>query len=219
MKNLFLYFIILIIPFPGISQIKVACVGNSITYGAYIENREENAYPQQLNKILGPEWEVANFGRNAATLLKKGDLPYWEVKEFEQAKAYQPDVVIIKLGTNDSKSHNWENFKNDFKSDYKAMIRSFQDLESKPIVMLGIPAPVVKDEFTISKVTVEQTITTIIKQIANEENLILVDFYNILKDKEELLPDSIHPNAAGAQLMAAEAARVLSIFKEQIMSR
>lgn len=33
--------------------IKVACVGNSITYGAGISNREKNSYPAQLQYYLG----------------------------------------------------------------------------------------------------------------------------------------------------------------------
>lgn len=47
--------------------IKVACVGNSITYGAGISNREKNSYPAQLQYYLGDDYEVRNFGSNGAT--------------------------------------------------------------------------------------------------------------------------------------------------------
>jgi len=36
-----------------------------------------------------------------------------------------------------------------------------------------------------------------------------IDFYSLLKDKRNLLPDKIHPNAEGAEMMADEAAHVL----------
>ena len=77
---------------------RVACVGDSITFGAAIKDRAKNCYPAQLGRMLGEEWDVANFGVNGATLLKKGDKPYWKQKAFEQAHAFEPDVVIIKLG-------------------------------------------------------------------------------------------------------------------------
>ena len=60
-------------------KVKVACVGNSITYGAFIDNREKYHYPAQLQGYLGEDFEVRNFGLNGATLLQKGDYPYmWE---------------------------------------------------------------------------------------------------------------------------------------------
>ena len=34
-------------------KIKVACVGNSVTYGYGIKNRETNCYPAQLQQMLG----------------------------------------------------------------------------------------------------------------------------------------------------------------------
>ena len=58
------------------NKVKVACVGNSVTYGAGIENREINAYPAQLQRMLGDGYEVMNFGKSGATLLNKGHRPY-----------------------------------------------------------------------------------------------------------------------------------------------
>src|SRR6266567_8819016 len=64
--------------------IRVACVGDSITFGAEVENRETNCYPVVLSKLLGHRFEVRNFGVSGATVLKKGDLSYWSLKEFGQ---------------------------------------------------------------------------------------------------------------------------------------
>src|SRR4030088_2078651 len=85
------------------SKIKVACIGASITYGARIENREQNSYPAQLQKMLRNNYEVTNYGVSGTTLLKKGNSPYWNTNEYKTALAANPDVVIIDLGGNDSK--------------------------------------------------------------------------------------------------------------------
>ena len=58
---------------------RVACVGDSITYGSGIADRAHDSYPAQLEQILkqyDTAWEVDNFGVSGATLLTNGDLPY-----------------------------------------------------------------------------------------------------------------------------------------------
>ena len=67
--------------FVGICQtnpIKVACIGDSVTYGSGIEDRDNNSYPAQLQKMLGDEYVVGNFGKPGATLLVKGHRPYFK---------------------------------------------------------------------------------------------------------------------------------------------
>ncbi|MBQ2341699.1 MAG: hypothetical protein II385_03520, partial [Bacteroidaceae bacterium] len=119
-------------------KVKVACVGNSITYGAFIDNREKYHYPAQLQGYLGEEYEVRNFGLNGATLLLQGDYPYMKSPQYQQSLDFQPDIVIIKLGTNDTKPWNWEH-KADFRKDYKTLIDSYRALSSKPRIILLTP--------------------------------------------------------------------------------
>src|ERR1700712_3221237 len=109
------------------SKIRIACVGDSITYGATIDNRERNSYPVQLAALLGDSYDVQNFGRNGATLVRKGNLSYWATKEYKQALTFQPDWIFLKLGTNDSKPINQGHLK-EFEQDYKDLIASFQQL-------------------------------------------------------------------------------------------
>src|ERR1044072_7428681 len=92
---------------PG--KIRVACVGDSITWGSGVEGRESNSYPAVLQRLLGEKYEVSNFGVSGATMLKRGDKPYWEMSAFTDALAFKPNVVVIKLGTNDSKPQNRTN--------------------------------------------------------------------------------------------------------------
>ena len=93
---------------PKPDAIKVACIGNSITDGHGIDLAPRNGYPAQLQRILGNGYNVKNFGVSARTMLNKGDYPYMNELAWRDALAFKPDIVIIKLGTNDSKPENWQ---------------------------------------------------------------------------------------------------------------
>ena len=117
-KILFLLLFVAIAPVAQPKSIKVACVGNSITYGAFIPNRDKNSYPAQLQAYLGKEYDVRNFGVSGSTLLSKGDHPYINTQEYINSQKFQPDIVLIKLGTNDTKPQNWK-YKTEFENDYQ----------------------------------------------------------------------------------------------------
>ena len=109
MKSLLITILSLIFSWSALSEtIKIACVGDSITYGAGIKDRKNMNYPVQLGKILGQKYEVKNFGNSGSTMLKKGDKPYWKQREYKAALEFNPNIVIIKLGTNDTKPQNWK---------------------------------------------------------------------------------------------------------------
>lgn len=177
--------------------VKIACIGNSITFGARIEDRIKDAYPEQLGRMLGENYLVKNFGVSGRTLLTQGNAPFIKTNAFERALDFNPDIVIIKLGTNDSKPFNWK-FKNGFKEDYLKFIQTFQNLESKPSIYLCLAAPIFKKGLTINADVVSNEVNPMIKEIARELNLNLIDLYTPLLEKGELFPDNIHPNGEGA---------------------
>lgn len=191
-------------------KVKVACVGDSITQGA---GTQGNPYPKKLQALLGDKWEVGNFGVSGRTLLDKGDHPYTKEKKYQDALAMKPDVVIIKLGTNDTKAHNWK-FKENFEADYKKLIGSFQALESKPRIFICRPVPVIgTGSFGIKEEGIQEQIP-ILDKIAKEMNVGIIDMYAALKDNPEMIPDKVHPNAEGAEKMAQAARAVLTGNKE-----
>jgi lysophospholipase L1-like esterase len=191
------------------SPVRVACVGDSITEGSGLPDPKTQAYPAQLQRLLGDKWVVGNFGKSARTLLNAGDFPYQTTGLLKEALEFKPDVVIIMLGTNDSKPQNWK-FKDRFIGDYKDLIGKFRALESKPRIFLCRPAPVIGEErFTIRKKVVEEQMP-LIAQIAKEEGAGVIDMHVALDGRPELLPDGVHPNAAGATLMAKAAYRSLT---------
>ena len=192
------------------AKTKVACVGDSITFGAGIKERVKNCYPAQLAALLGDDYEVKNFGVNGATMLQQGNKPYLKQGAYKRALSFQPDVVIIKLGTNDSKPQNWEH-KDHFQESANKLIRSFQALETKPRIILCKPAPVVEDRWGINEKITRGEVAKQIETIAFKNKLELVDLHITLRDKPEFIPDKVHPNAQGAERIAKHLHRVLTI--------
>ena len=186
----------------GKKIIKIACVGNSITYGSGVVNREKNAYPAQLQHLLGTSFEVENFGVSGSTLLKKGDKPYWKTDAYEQALKFQPDIVFIKLGTNDSKGQN-RVFLDDFESDLTELIEGFKkrNLESRIVLLLPLPA-FTEDSTKIWNPVIKDKIIPSIQKVAHDTENEVIDLYQLFIDRPDLLPDKIHPSSLGASLMA-----------------
>ena len=198
---------------PAGDTVRVACVGDSITYGSGLPAREHNAYPAQLQKLLGDGYEVRNFGVSGATLLKNGDKPYWKEKDFDQAKEFKPNLVIIKLGTNDSKPQNWRH-KDEFLADARDLIAAFQALDSKPKVYVCRPVPAFPGNFGIRDQVIHEEIIPLLDEAAKAKDARVIDLYKALSDQAKLFPDKVHPNVEGAKLMAETIAMTLVEKKE-----
>lgn len=181
--------------------VRVACVGDSITFGAGVEKRETNNYPVVLGRLLGSGFESRNFGVSGATLLRNGDHPYWKTGAFKAATEWGPNVVVIKLGTNDSKPQNWKH-KEQFAADLRALAEHFAGLPSKPKVYLCLPVPVYQERWGINEPVVKGEVIPIILEVAKAKGLPTIDLYSALSGRPEMFPDKIHPNAAGAALIA-----------------
>ena len=189
--------------------IKVACIGDSITEGSGLPDPGKNSYPGQLQSLLGDKWKVSNFGLGGRTLLKKGDIPYWKEKAYQDALALSPDVVIIMLGTNDTKPQNWAH-EAEFVADYTELVKSFEALASKPSIYVCRPCPVIGDgNFGIVEKNNKEWIKRIDK-VAKELNVDVIDMHKALEGKDELLPDRVHPNVEGAGEMAKAAYKALT---------
>lgn len=207
MHKLSLLFLALFASFSAFSQspIKVAFVGNSITQGPGRDNPD--SYPLQVAAMLGDSYEVKNFGVSGRTLLKKGDYPYWNEPQFQQVKDFQPDVVVIKLGTNDSKPQNWAH-KADFVKDYLDLIAEFRaHMPKDGKVHVVMPVPVTRVNFGINPEVMNNEQRLMLMEIIQKSGAELIDLYTPLMDKPELLPDGVHPNNEGLRIMAAAVAR------------
>ena len=183
--------------------IKIACVGNSITYGSGVFNREKNAYPVQLQNLLGDKYQVENFGVSGNTLLTKGDHPYWNSEKYQEALTFAPDVVYIKLGTNDSKLQNRVHLDSDFENDYKALIQSFKEKNNNVRVILLLPVPsFYKDSTAIWNPVIKDVIIPLTQKVAFDTKSEVIDLYQLFINQPNLLPDTIHPSSLGATVIA-----------------
>jgi len=168
---------------PVHGQRRLACVGDSITQGVGAEKGQ--SYPQQLQRMLGEQWRVGNFGVSGRTLLKKGDFPYWAEAAYRDAMAFKPDVVVIMLGTNDSKPQNWSH-EAEFVGNYRELVTSFLQLPSHPRVFVCRPCPVPEPgNWGINETVVREQIRRL-DELARELKLPVIDMHAALLGKPEL---------------------------------
>jgi lysophospholipase L1-like esterase/pimeloyl-ACP methyl ester carboxylesterase len=194
---------------PAGIPVKIACIGASITQGFGLKNPEQDSYPGQLQKLLaeayrgaGEQYQVRNFGVSGATLLRKGDLSYWNTSAFQKALQNLPDIVLIDLGGNDSKLINRAHL-DEYERDYHDLIRSLTRLSSHPRIILLLPLPAfLSDTNQIYDRVITSQIIPYIRQVALEENCEVLDLHALFVTRESAMPDKIHPDSAGAAIIA-----------------
>jgi acyl-CoA thioesterase-1 len=191
-------------PASGTRLIRVAAVGDSITHGSGLEDRARQNYPAQLGRLLGARYDVRNFGVAGRTLLRNGDEPYWTAAAFDEAQAFEPDVVIIMLGTNDTKPQNWRAFM----ADYAAMIGAFAALPSRPKIWICRPVPTF-GWYGARDAVIRNEVIPRIDRVAEDRQVPIIDLYAVLEGRADLFPNGIHPNAEGARLIAENVAAAI----------
>lgn len=188
------------------SKIRVACIGNSVTYGYGFKNRESDSYPAQLQKLLGEKYDVRNFGFNGATLLKKGHKPYWIQSQFTDALEFKPHIVIIHLGLNDTDPRNWPNYHDEFISDYEDLIKTFQraDIVPGPKVWICKMTPIFPwhSRFDTGTRDYFWAIQDAIQTVSKILNVSLIDLHTPLYHRTDLFRDAVHPSEEGALIIA-----------------
>lgn len=184
--------------------VRVACVGNSITYGTGIADREHFSYPVQLQQMLGNGYVVGNFGKPGATLLYKGHRPYVEQPEFKEALRFKGDIAIIHLGINDTDPRNWPNYRDEFVKDYLSIMDSLRAANPKVRFILARMTPIADRHPRFQSGTKQwhDEIQTAIETVARVSGAELIDFHEPLYPYPNLLPDAIHPNPEGAGILA-----------------
>ena len=206
-KYTFLLLAILLSTFNASAQkkTKVACIGNSVTFGYGHENPYITSYPSQLATMLGDDYEVGNFGKSGATLLRKGHRPYNEQEEFQKALEFVPDIAIIHLGLNDTDPRNWKYYKREFISDYVALIEAIENVNPNVDIFICRMTPIFHWHHRFQKGTrdwyweIQSTIENIAENIAEVK---IIDLQELLYHRPDLMPDALHPNPEGAKLIS-----------------
>lgn len=200
---------------------KVACVGNSITEG-YGLDWNDKKYPDHLQEFLGENFTVKNFGNSGKMFHKKSDESYWKQTTFTNAYEFAPDIVVIELGTNDSKyfhdgkgsssgfnyyaystkGYTKESIIEEMKKDYEALIDTFAHQPQAPKIFATLQPYANSWDWFITDTAIVNQINPIIKEAAQNKGAELIDLHTLFDKKEWLLADSVHPNATGAQELA-----------------
>lgn len=212
----------------GALATNVACVGNSITEGYGIWS--EKKYPDHLQEMLGSDYAVTNFGVSSMTFagatIKSGDnnSSYWKTEKFKAALASSPNIVVIELGTNDSKyfmesaggNYNYlygQCEKSQLYTDYEALIDTFAHLPTNPEIYATLQPYSNNVGWAIMDTAIVNQINPIIKETATKKGVNIIDLHALFKTPAWFLDDSVHPNAKGAQELAKIVNKYITLTK------
>ncbi|HEU4634087.1 MAG TPA: GDSL-type esterase/lipase family protein [Flavisolibacter sp.] len=187
--------------------VRVACIGNSVTFGLTHKNPQATSYPAQLQYLLGEKFKVKNFGVSSTTLLKKGHKPYYRENAFADMLSFAPDIAVIHLGLNDTDPRNWPNYRDEFAPDYAWLIDTIRKTNPAVKVFICRLSPIFSDHPRFKSGTRDWfwQIQELIPQIADASKTGLIDFHSALYSRPDLLPDHLHPNEEGAAILAKAA--------------
>lgn len=184
---------------PGKKVLRIACVGNSITYG-YLLKDKEDSYPSLLQQKLGIAYEIRNFGVPGTMLQFSKKNAYIHTKEFKELKFYKPDMIILKLGTNDSRSEEFTS-KQIFYKDYFCFLDSLEMF--CPVILICTPIPPYGKKWKERNKILSKQIIPVIKEISKQKNLQMIDLYsNFQSDSTFYTNDGIHPTVKGYKVIA-----------------
>ncbi len=187
-------------------HVRIGFIGNSITYGAGLTSPSTQSYPAQLGVLLqekyGDTCSVHNFGISSRTMLKKGDYPIWNDTEFKNCWNLAPEILVICLGTNDTKPQNWDLYQDEFFPDYMAMIDTFKVRNPFTKFIVCRPCPAFGVVWDIRETIIVSDIIPLVDSIQKVTGAVLVDFHTPLMDSVSLFPDKIHPDINGSAAMA-----------------
>ncbi len=176
------------------TTIRVACVGDSIT--------ADTQYTNLLSNMLGNNYTVGNFGVGRTTVSHDFNKPYMNQSAFINAEKFNPDIVVIMLGTNDAYLSDVQRTR--FVQDYEALISSFQSLPSSPAVYIVVPPPVFNNTIGLPSTVLDNNVLPLVNQTAINLKLPTIDVHTPLLDNPEYFPDGVHPNVGGSEVIASQ---------------
>jgi lysophospholipase L1-like esterase len=176
--------------------IKVACVGDSIT--------QITGYPADLQTMLGDNYSVGNFGCTGSTVLLNSWEPYMNQSQFQSALKFNPNIVIVMLGTNDD-LQSLRPYNGSFVVDYEKLIDAFEDLNGAPKIYVAESPPIFSNSSDLSPSYLSNTIIPMTQDVAHQMGLPIIDVYDALVNHPDYFQqDGVHPNSQGGELIATE---------------
>lgn len=212
------------------SGISIACLGDSITEAANLSDQEDYqqyAYPARLKELLGAE-SVVNLGIGGSSIGR-----YWADAFVDryQAIPQDADLIIVMGGTNDGFCLNQEEFgtmeerkERTFIGDLDELLRGLKENYPNAKVVLATPLPNVLHDMLRKErdyLLPQYLLVNAMKQLAEEYDIPVIDLYNsnILDTHDaaviyNYMPDGVHCNPAGYQIMAEHfAAELVKLYE------
>lgn len=199
----------------------IVALGDSITFGSGVaQTRSSDTWEAKLEAQLGGAYQVLNYGVSGATLQNEGDMPYWNIPMRsdvgfpEAAMALNPEIVILMLGTNDSKSANWNHER--YAQQLDQRVKELKAAESVKHLILMCPpfaCPANGEEvvaFDISNEIIRDEVCPIVKACAEANGVDCIDLYALTDGHPDYFVDGVHPNSFGNYVIAKHIAAFLN---------
>ena len=183
------------------TPLRVACVGDSITYGDKLDARETDCYPAALARLAQGRLQVGNFGVNGATALPTVFRTWTETLAGRQALEFAPDAVVVMLGINDLLG--FPERLGEYPAALRDVVARFQALPAAPRIYLCTLTPIAPPEAAQdANRAILETMNPAIRAVAAETGATVVDVSAVFPNRLDLLPDGLHPTPAGAEIVA-----------------
>lgn len=191
------------------AQIRVACCGDSITWGQGASNASTTGYCAVLQNLLGSGYVVGNYGNPGKTMISNsnlGTLPYVTTAEYTNSTNWNPNIVIIQLGTNDALDNVWTPDGGEFASDAQALVNHYASLPAHPKIFVCLP-PAIYGEGNVRAVHLENGVIPALRTLTG---VTLIDNYTPLRNVPEDFVDGVHPTDAGHAILGMDAYRAIT---------
>ena len=201
---------------PEDGQVKVACIGDSITYGHGIKNWPENNYPAVLQRLLGDGYHVQNFGVSGRAVQDNSDQPYRAVSQYEESIAYDADIIVFMMGSNDTKPENWFG-EEAFKTALLDLLDDYTQGDKKPVICVCTTPACFFMEDSEGELTgfdlrpaYADIVAGIVQEAAEELGYPVIDIHSLTKENPQWFEkDGVHPNNDGAAAIAGAVADMI----------
>lgn len=181
------------------NTVKIACVGDSITFGYGSSNPDTCSYPYHLGRLLGNGYKVGNFGLSGSTMMADSFFPYYNSEEYKASLAFEPDVLVLMLGTNDSCFIPDRADKNRYIESAEMIFSSYEKLSTNPKIFYNLVPHLYSNEQYAN--SIKDYILPMQKEIAKKHGYELIDLYSVINDPSHL-SDGVHPTDIGYELIA-----------------
>ena len=183
------------------APVTIVTIGNSITAG-YSNTSPYWAWPAQLGRMLGPDYQVLNYAVSGTTMNLHINSSFRNTDNYPKAKAADPDILVIAHGTNDAHEGWWKSWGHLFTDDYRSMVASFREDDRNPILYCTLPPPVFSASRAEQNVNITQHVIPSVKQVAAKVGAEVIDFNTPFVGRNDCFPDNVHPSDPTAGRMA-----------------